>query len=79
MEYFDFSKKISALRESLGMTQTEFGKQLGVTNRAVSKWENEISYPSIDSIYKMCKIFNVNIDYFFSDIEENEKNYYTNK
>ena len=79
MEYFDFSKKISALRESLGMTQTEFGRQLGVTNRAVSKWENEISYPSIDSIYKMCKIFNVNIDYFFSDLEEDRKNTRINK
>ena len=65
----NFSEKVSSLRESLGMTQEEFGKSLGVTNRAVSKWENEISYPSIDSIYKICKLYNVSIEYFFSDLE----------
>lgn len=72
MEYLSFAKKISELREMQQMTQSEFGKCLGVTNRAVSKWENEISYPSIDSIYKMCKIFNVTPDYFFSDLEESK-------
>lgn len=66
----NFAKKISDLRESMGMTQTEFGNQLGVTNRAVSKWENEISLPSIESIYKMCKLYNIGIDYFFSELEE---------
>ncbi len=70
MKHLNFAKKISDLRENLNMTQSEFGKKLGVSNRAVSKWENEISYPSIDSIYKMCKLFNVNIEYFFSNIEE---------
>ena len=65
----NFAEKVSKLRESLGMTQEEFGKSLGVTNRAVSKWENEISYPSIDSIYKICKLYNVSIEYFFSDLE----------
>lgn len=70
MKRFKFFEKILKLRESLGMTQSEFGKKLGVSNQAVSKWENDTSCPSIDSIYKMCKVFNVSIEYFFSDIED---------
>ena len=69
MSSINFAEKISSLREALGLTQAEFGKRLGVTNRAVSKWENEISMPSIDSIYKICKLYNVNIGYFFDDEE----------
>lgn len=72
MSSFNFAEKIFALRESLGITQSEFGKRLGVTNRAVSKWENEISMPSIESIYKMCKLYNVSIDYFFTDTDDSE-------
>jgi len=70
MANLNFANKILALRDALGLTQEEFGKRLGVTNRAVSKWENEISVPSIESIYKMCKLYNVDIDYFFSDVSE---------
>lgn len=76
MKRLNFAEKIIKLRESLGMTQEQFGKALNVTNRAVSKWENEISYPSIESIYKMSKLFNVSIDYFFTDAggTEEDKN-----
>jgi len=71
MSKFNFAEKIIMLRKSLGLNQSEFGKRLGVTNRAVSKWENELSMPSIESIYKICKLYNVNLDYFF-DSSENE-------
>jgi len=67
MSSINFAEKISSLRNSLGLTQEEFGKRLGVTNRAVSKWENEISLPSIESIYKISKLYNVNVEYFFTE------------
>jgi len=67
MSKFNFAEKVSDLRKSLGLNQSEFGKRLGVTNRAVSKWENELSMPSIESIYKMCKLYNISLDYFFEN------------
>lgn len=70
MSKFNFAKKIKLLRTSLGLNQSEFGKHLGVTNRAVSKWENELSAPSIESVYKICKLYNVNLDYFFDGEED---------
>ena len=70
MSKFNFAEKRILLRKSLGLNQSEFGKRLGVTNRAVSKWENELSMPSIESIYKICKLYNVNLDYFFDSDED---------
>ena len=61
----DFSERIQNLRKEYDLTQSELGKQLGVSNRAVSKWENGISNPQIDIIYKMCKMYGKDLDYFF--------------
>ncbi len=67
MKTADFSERIALLRKEFNLTQSELGKQLGVSNRAVSKWENGISNPQIEIIYKMCKMYGKNLDYFFED------------
>ena len=61
----DFSERILQLRKEYDLTQSQLGKQLGVSNRAVSKWENGISNPQIEIIYKMCKMYGKDLDYFF--------------
>lgn len=65
----DFSERILNLRKEHNLTQTEFGKQLGVSNRAVSKWENGISNPQIEIIYKICKMYGKDLDYFFENAD----------
>ncbi len=67
MNSFDFAGKIALLRKELGITQAELGKELGVSNRAVSKWENGISNPQIEIVYTMCKMFGKDLDFFLSD------------
>ena len=63
----DFAERIAKIRRDYKLTQSELGKQLGVSNRAVSKWENGISNPQIEIIYKMCKMYGKDLDYFFED------------
>lgn len=53
---------IAKLRQEKGLTQTELGDMLGVSYKAVSKWERGINLPD-SSLYKpLCDIFNITID-----------------
>lgn len=41
---------ISSLRKGKGMTQLELAEKMGVTDKAVSKWERDLSFPDINAI-----------------------------
>ena len=73
MENNDFAKKFAKLRRESGITQQKLGDCLGVSNRAVSKWETGLAMPSTENIRKLAKIFDVPIDHFFSSLSEIEK------
>lgn len=60
------SQTISELRKKYGLSQQEFGERIGVSNRAVSKWENGLAVPSIDTGYQICKTFHISLDSLFS-------------
>ncbi len=60
----NYGQKISDLRKENKLTQAELGNKLNVTAQAVSKWENGLSEPDIESIKKMCELFNVSVDEF---------------
>ena len=53
---------IAELRKRRGMTQLELAEQMGVTDKAVSKWERELSCPDIGSIPKLAEIFGVSVE-----------------
>ena len=53
---------ISSLRKDKGMTQLELAEKIGVTDKAVSKWERDLSFPDINSIPKLAEIFENSVD-----------------
>lgn len=57
---------IKSLRKKSGLSQKSLSKILGISNRAVSKWENGLSQPSAEHILGLSKIFHVPIDCFYS-------------
>jgi transcriptional regulator with XRE-family HTH domain len=69
----NYGQKIAELRKSKGLTQTELGAKLNITAQAVSKWENDLSEPDLDSIKKMCGIFGVSVDTFLGVETPSEK------
>ncbi|MBQ7338760.1 MAG: helix-turn-helix transcriptional regulator [Clostridia bacterium] len=55
-------KKIAALRKQNGMTQLELAEKMSVTDKAVSKWERDLSLPDVSAFPKLAEIFHVTVD-----------------
>ena len=61
---------IASLRKKAGLTQDQLGQKLNVTYQAVSKWENNLSEPDLETIDKITQIFGITVAQFF-DMEQN--------
>ena len=70
---------ISLLRKEKGMTQLELAEKMGVTDKAVSKWERDLSFPDINSIPKLAEIFEVSVDELMQVKAETKENIGKNK
>ena len=53
---------IAELRKQLGMTQLELAEKMGVTDKAVSKWERDLSCPDINSLPNLAEILGVSVE-----------------
>lgn len=62
MDKYKFGDFIYNKRKSLGLTQDELGRKLGVTNKAVSKWETGETLPDIQILEMLAGALNVTID-----------------
>lgn len=57
-----FADFLYALRKEKGMTQAELADALGVTNKAVSKWETGEAMPETSLLKPIAHIFDVSVD-----------------
>lgn len=57
-----FRDNLQHLRASRGMTQEQLAMLLGVSRQSVTKWEAEKSYPELDKLLKLCRIFDCTLD-----------------
>ena len=62
MNDYVFGNKIHRLRKAMGISQNQLADMLGITGKAISKWENGCAKPQIDTIKKLAAIFNVSVD-----------------
>ena len=62
MEAKSIGKFIATLRKANGYTQAQLAEQLGVSNKTISNWENEVSYPDLSLIPVIADLFNVTSD-----------------
>ena len=53
---------IAELRKQHGMTQLELAEKMGVTDKAVSKWERDLSCPDINSLPTLAEILGVSVE-----------------
>lgn len=57
---------ISRVRMEKGMTQKELAQKVGVTDKAVSKWETGRGMPDISSLDALCNALNVSVNELLS-------------
>ena len=53
---------IASLRKEHGMTQLELATKMNVTDKAVSKWERDLSCPDVNSLPRLAELFEVSVD-----------------
>lgn len=57
---------IAAKRKALGMTQLDLAKQLGMSDKSVSKWERGICLPDVSIYIQLCEILGISINEFIA-------------
>ena len=60
-------EKIKELRKNKGLSQEDLANKLNVSRQAVSKYEKDINEPNIDTIKRISKYFNVDLEYLLND------------
>ena len=59
---YTIGQNISIFRKKAGMTQEELSEKMNVTSQAVSKWENDLSYPDLECMNRLSRILGTTID-----------------
>lgn len=66
-----FQDRLKEQRESIGMTRAELAEILGVTQAAIGNYENGVSTPKADILFKVFDALKCDANYLFQD-EMNE-------
>ncbi len=79
MNQIEIGRFIASLRKEQNMTQRNLAELLGVTDRAISKWENGRGLPDVLLMKRLCSIFNISIDELLNakkniDSDKNDNN-----
>ena len=70
-------KFIAELRKEKNMTQQELADKLGVTDRAISHWENGRRLPDYSLLKDLCDVLSISINELFSGEKISKEDYET--
>lgn len=66
----EFGKRLKQVRQSLQMTQDEFGELLGYSQKYISEIERGKKAPTLTGVAKICDKFNLSMDYLVRGKED---------
>ena len=66
MDQIKIGKFIASCRKEVGMTQAELAERLGISDRAVSKWETGKSMPDSGIMLELCGFLKINVNELLS-------------
>ncbi|MBQ9327709.1 MAG: helix-turn-helix transcriptional regulator [Solobacterium sp.] len=66
MDQIKIGTFIASCRKELGLTQAALAEKLGISDRAVSKWETGKSMPDSGIMLELCDLLNINVNELLS-------------
>ena len=75
MDQIKIGRFIAQKRKEQSMTQMQLAEKLGITDRAVSKWETGKSLPDASIMLELCGLLNITVNDLLSGEEITMKNY----
>ncbi len=66
MDQIKVGRFIAACRKEQGMTQANLAETLGISDRAVSKWETVKSMPDSGIMLELCELLRINVNELLS-------------
>lgn len=63
---------ISETRKAKGMTQLELAQKLNVTDKAVSKWERDLSCPDVNSFPQLAEVLGLTLEELMQGQKQNQ-------
>ena len=70
----ELGSRIKELRKAQNINQDELAEKLFVSRQTISNWENDKSYPDIQSVLLLSEIFGVSVDQLLKgDVEKMER------
>lgn len=73
MNHYEIGNHIYNLRVARGLTQRDVASKLAISDKAISKWENGTSQPSVDNLQKLADIFDITLDELLKVSKENQE------
>lgn len=62
MDKIAFGNYLTKLRTDKKLSQSELGAMVGVTNKAISKWENGEALPRLERLKMLATIFEISVE-----------------
>lgn len=62
-----FCERLKERRETLNITRQEMAKLVGVVPSAIANYENGVSHPKLEILYKIFDILKVDANYLYQD------------
>ena len=75
MDQIKIGKFIAEHRKKQGLTQMQLAEKLGITDKAVSKWERGIAMPDSSIMLELCAILSVTVNDLLSGEVVTMENY----
>ena len=75
MDQVKIGRFVAERRKAKGLTQAKLAEMLGVTDRAVSKWETGKSMPDASLMLPLCEILGISVNELLSGERIEMENY----